>query len=384
VACDDGGVLTAAYADELCAVGLEAGLDRVGIASAEPFDGTRVILEQRKAAGLAASMQFTYRNPARSTDPSRTLESVSTLVVGARRYDREQAAEPADGRPHARVARYAAEDHYGELRRALEVIAGRLRDDGWQTRVVLDDNALVDRAAAHRAGIGWFGKNSMVLAPGIGSWVVLGSVLTDAPLPPSAAPEPDGCGSCRRCIDACPTGAIIAPGVVDARRCLAWLVQADGVFPAEHRVALGDRLYGCDDCQEVCPPSRRSIGSRPADQPEPADEPEHALEPGPWVDVLDLLASDDAALLDRYGRFYVPHREPRYLRRNALIVLGNAGCPDDPGVAVAVEAAVHAALVDGDPLIRAHAVWTAGRLGIDLPVSLLDDADPLVRAELDR
>ncbi|MGZ4728702.1 MAG: QueG-associated DUF1730 domain-containing protein, partial [Acidimicrobiales bacterium] len=145
-------MLTGDYADELCAVGLAAGLDRIGIASAEPFDGTRVILEQRKAEGLAGSMQFTYRNPARSTDPARALAGVASLVVGARRYDREAPAEPADGRPHARVARYATTDHYGALRRSLDAVADRLRSDGWQARVVLDDNALVDRAAAHRAG----------------------------------------------------------------------------------------------------------------------------------------------------------------------------------------------------------------------------------------
>ena len=377
---DDDGVPTAEYADELCAVGLAAGLDRVGIASAEPFEGTRVILEQRKADGLAASMQFTYRNPERSTDPSRTLSSVASLVVGARRYGRGDVPEPGDGRPHARVARYATTDHYGGLRRSLDVVAERLRADGWQARVVLDDNALVDRAAAHRAGIGWFGKNSMVLAPGIGSWVVLGSVLTDAELAVSGSAVPDGCGSCHRCLDACPTGAIVAPGVVDARRCLAWLVQADGVFPPEHRVALGDRLYGCDECQEVCPPSRRA--------PERADRESVAVDPGPWVDVLDVLAADDAELLERFGRFYLPHREPRYLRRNALVVLGNAGRPEDRAVEAAVRSAVLGAAADADPIVRAHAVWAARRLALDLPIDLLAalraDPDPMVQDELAR
>jgi epoxyqueuosine reductase len=359
---------------------LEAGLDRVGIASAEPFAETRVILERRRSEGLAASMQFTYRNPERSTDPSRTLATVASMVVGARRYDRTAAGAPTDGRPHARVARYAATDHYGALRRSLDVVADRLRGDGWQARVVLDDNALVDRAAAHRAGLGWFGKNSMVLAPGIGSWVVLGSVLTDAPLPTPGEVVPDGCGACHRCVDACPTGAIVGPGVVDARRCLAWLVQADGVFPVEHRVALGDRLYGCDDCQEVCPPSMRA--------PSGSGDQAPASDPGPWVDVLDLLAADDAALLERYGRFYLPHREVRYLRRNALVVLGNAGLPDDPVVAESVRAAVLGGLADGDAIVRAHAVWAARRLAIDLPDDLAAvlqaDPDPLVHDELAR
>src|SRR5262249_9416476 len=159
----------------------------------------------------------------------------------------------------------------------------RLRIDGWKARVFADDNALVDREAAYRAGLGWYGKNANVLLPGAGSWFVLGSVVTDAPLLPDAAPQPDGCGACRRCIDGCPTGAIVAPGVVDARRCLAWLVQAPGDFPREFRVALGNRLYGCDDCQEVCPPNRRH--ARGHDDGDPA-----------MVPLLELLAADDAVL----------------------------------------------------------------------------------------
>src|SRR5206468_10088510 len=143
--------------------------------------------------------------------------------------------QPA-GAPHGpcgRVAAYAAQDAYGPLRAGLGAIAARLHEVGWQARVLVDDNALVDREAAYRAGLGWYGKNANVLLPGAGSWFVLGSVVTDAPLPAADHEVPDGCGSCTRCIDACPTGAIVAPGVVDARRCLAWLVPARGPFPGE-------------------------------------------------------------------------------------------------------------------------------------------------------
>ena len=149
---------------------------------------------------------------------------------------------------------------------------------------------------------------------------------------------PDGCGGCTRCLSGCPTGAIVAPGVVDARRCLAWLVQAEGVFPVEHRVALGDRLYGCDDCQEVCPPSRAGRdGLDPVARPDWPDRPGRSAGraadgPGDWADVVGLLDTDDAGLLARFGRWYIPRRQPRYLRRNALIVLGNSGAPDHPEV----------------------------------------------------
>ena len=298
-------------------------------------------------------------------------------MVGARSYAHAVPDAPADVPVAARVARYAAADHYQVLRDGLTAMADHLIGAGWAARVVLDDNALVDRAAAHRAGLGWYGKNANVLVPGLGSWVVLGSVLTDAPLPPTAEPVEDGCGSCRRCLDGCPTGAIVAPGVVDAGRCLAWLVQAEGVFPVEHRVALGDRLYGCDECQEVCPPSNRaSTGAQGTDDSSMASDG-----PGDWVDVLDLLDADDDALLARFGRWYIPRREPRYLRRNALVVLGNTASGDDP----AVVAALRVALADDDPIVRGHAVWAARRLGRDdLLAPLATDADPIVRAELER
>src|SRR5204862_1872140 len=144
---------------------------------------------------------------------------------------------PPEG-PAGRVARYAWTDHYAALRDALRVVATRLKGDGWRAVVVVDDNSLVDREAATRAGLGWYGKNTNVLLPGRGSWFVLGSVITDAPLPAATERAADGCGSCRRCLPACPTGALVAPGVLDARRCLAALVQAPGPFPVELRVAL--------------------------------------------------------------------------------------------------------------------------------------------------
>jgi len=224
-------------------------------------------------------------------------------------------------------------------------------------------------------------------------------VLTDAPLPVHDQPVADGCGGCTRCLDGCPTGAIVAAGVVDARRCLAWLVQAEGVFPREHRVALGDRIYGCDVCQEVCPPSTRSrreaggAGGDAGDGPVPVPDPVRVPAPGgaddgaehrgTWVPILDLLASDDAALLGRFGRWYIPRRDVRYLRRNALLALANAApVPIDDRVSQVLERA----LDHRDPLIRGHAVWAARRLGaLDLLARrprLLDDPDPDVRAEM--
>jgi epoxyqueuosine reductase len=336
--------------DEICAAGVGAGLDAVGIAPAEPFAATRRTLERRKATGLHGGMQFTYRNPARSTDPGRILDGARSLVVGARSY---RAAAPGHHQPGpaGRVARYSWRDHYAELRAALAVVAGRLEQRGWRAVIVSDDNALVDREAAYRAGLGWYGKNSNLLLPGMGSWFILGSVVTDAPLQPSPAPVADGCGPCHACLDGCPTGAIVAPGVVDARRCLAWLVQAPGSFPVELREALGDRIYGCDDCQEVCPPNRALDRRQPAPPGDSGDEP--------WVDLIALLDADDDVLLARFGRWYIAGRQARFLRRNALVALGNSGDAGDPNV----ERVLRAALDCGDDMLREHATWAAHRLG---------------------
>jgi epoxyqueuosine reductase len=344
----------AAYLDELRAIGLEAGLEAVGVATAEAWPDVRARLEERRAQGLHGGMAFTYRNPARSADPTQALPEARSIVVGAYSYRRlPPTTRPAAGRPAGRVAAYAWVVHYDALRAGLRAIAARLKDDGWRARVLVDDNALVDRAAAHRAGIGWFGKNANVLLPGRGSWFVLGGVVTSAPLPAADEPVADGCGTCRRCLDGCPTGAIVEPGVVDARRCLSWLLQAEGDFPLELRAALGDRLYGCDDCQEVCPPNRRLDAEGPAP---PASDGEAVAE----VDVLDLLEQPDDVLLERHGAWYLPRRDPEQLRRNALVVLGNSGRGDDPDVVAAVER--H--LAHPSARLRRHAAWAAEQLGI--------------------
>jgi epoxyqueuosine reductase len=366
--------------------GREAGLSAVGIAPATPMEDARRALEQRKAAGLDGGMQFTYRNPARSTEPDRVLPGAAALVVGAWWYGgtgpaaADDGPEADDGRPRGRVARYAWRDFYAELRAALGQLAGVLAEAGWASRVVADDNALVDRAAAVRAGLGWYGKNSNVLVPGEGSWFVLGAVVTDAPLP-ADVPVTDDCGPCRRCLGACPTGALVEPGVLDARRCLAWLLQAPGVFPFEHRAALGDRIYGCDDCQDVCPPNRVVLRARLLLAPEPRDRT--------GVDLLDMLAATDTELMTLYGRWYISGRDPRYLRRNALIALANTA----DGASPVVGPTVRRYLACPDELLRAHAVWAALRLGrgdllegaVDGPCPPpVDDTSALVRAELNR
>jgi epoxyqueuosine reductase len=366
-----------AYLESLLQFARDVGLDRVGVTDASPLSRARVAIDDRNSRGLSDTMGFTYRNPSRSTDPNTAVEGARSIIVAARSYHSEQPEHP--GGMVARVARYAQDDHYTPLRQALQKVALRLRADGYRAVVFADENNLVDREVAYRAGLGWFGKNANILLPGAGSFFSLGSIVTTAVLTPATQPAPDGCGTCRACYDECPTQAIVADGVIDARRCLAWLVQKPGIFPREFRVALGDRLYGCDDCQTSCPPTVRLHARHHARIAPIAG-------PGAFVDVIELLNESNESLLEKYGSWYLAERDPRWLRRNGLIILGNiapvnSSVRENSGMNP-VEQVLRRYLGDIDPMLRLHAVWAAVRLGRrDLVGSLSVDTDESVRDE---
>ena len=369
---DPGSIDKSKYTEQLLALGRNSGLHQVGVASAEVLHRARQALNERKSQGLHNQMQFTYRNPNRSTDPTAALPSAKSVIVGALSYSTQMPEQPE--KLSARVARYVWSDYYAQLRESLRQIAKQLESDGFRAVVLADDNSIVDREVAYQAGLGWFGKNSNLLIAGAGSYFVLGCVVTNAPLVVADKPVEDGCGSCRRCLDNCPTQAIIAPGVIDANKCLAWLLQKPGVFDRDFRVALGDRLYGCDDCQEVCPPTVRfeKRTSVIADEPVKHDDRANA-----WVSVQKILLADDESLLKEFGAWYIANRDPKWLRRNALVILGNIGDANDELVVELLQKYCN----HSDAILRSHAVWAAARLGLNhlLPVS---EDDEIVLAEL--
>jgi len=328
------------------------GITHLGVASAEILDDTRAVLHRRKAEGLHDGMQFTYRNPDRSTDPDRAVPGARSVIVAARPYLTATDPERPTGGVAARVGRYAWVDHYEPLRVGLRAAAARITAAGHRANVYADDNSMVDRAIAHRAGIGWFGKNANLLLPGAGSFFVLGSIITTAVYQPNPEPAVDGCGSCVRCLDGCPTQAIIAPGVIDGARCISWVLQKPGPIPVEYRVAVHDRIYGCDDCQDVCPISVR-LGPRHTVD---LDIDGHDVQA--HVDALELLTLDDAAIEQRHGRWWIAGREMRWLRRNALVVIGNVAEPTDREARAVLER--YRSL--DDPILAEHAVWATARL----------------------
>lgn len=354
------------YTNSITRLGLEAGAAFVSVAPAGIMVRARDVLHSRKMDGLSDSMEFTYRNPERSTDPRRAVGEAKAVIVAALPYASDTPVSPSG--PFGLVAQYAREDYYGKLSAALRVMRDKLRSDGFRALDFVDDNSMVDREIAWLGGLGWFGKNANLLIRGAGSMVVLGSVVTTAPLKVQREIEPDGCGPCRVCIDACPTGAIVGDGVVDARRCLSWLLQKPGIFPVRYRTALGDRLYGCDDCQETCPENVRLLPPRRM-----AEQRES------WVPVIGVLEDDDTTLEQRVERWYVPGRDMNVVRRNALIVLGNVG----DATSADVRRTIDRYLRHDDEVLRAHAVWSARRLGLQQMLREHDDSE-LVMSELNR
>lgn len=343
-----------AYLQRLAALTAPFGVSHTGVAPAAVLERARVQLHQRIDGGLTDGMQFTFKNLTRSTDPQQAVRGAKSIFVAARSYLLPDSAVPSE--PSGRVARYAWVDHYAPLREALWQVAHQLRADGYKAVPFADDNSIVDREVAHLAGIGWYGKHANLMVPGAGSWFVLGCVVTTAALPVNDAPVADACGTCTRCLDGCPTGAIIAPGVVDAARCLAWVLQKPGSIPQHLREAVGDRVYGCDECQEVCPPTIR-LGHRVPATP-PADQVRS------WVPLLDLLSPDDDAVLSTWGRWYLADRNPRWVRRNALVALGNSTAAVNGPDRERVRSVLDDYRAHHDPVLREHAQWAARRLGL--------------------
>ena len=326
-------------AQELERVAEELALDAIGAAPAEPYVDTERHIAERKADGLFADLKFTMAQPEVSCHPESLLPGARTVISAALCYYAE-APEPRSG--EGRLPRYTWTDAYAELREKLEELGRRL---GGEFRVLVDANQHVDREAAARSGVGFYGKNTMLITRKHGSWVVLGTLVTTTELEPTPPLGLD-CGSCRLCIDACPTNALEEAGVLDVNRCLSYWTQSRHSIPEPVRAALGDRVYGCDICQDVCPWNRgvEKRRSRPA---------EEAAEP--HVSLVDWLEAEDTELRVRYERLFVPRNDPRYLRRNALVALGNGGNLEH-------RQHIEPYAVSEDELLRAHAEWALARL----------------------
>jgi epoxyqueuosine reductase len=375
--------LTAALAERAAALGF----NRLGVLPAGPARRLDAYLGWI-AAGMHGEMGYLARSDrlARRRDPGVILPDVrSMVVVGLDYYTADLpphlAADPARGR----FSNYAwGLDYHEVMTPRLEELAAWLRaqagDERVTSRVYVDTGALLERDHAETAGLGFTGKNTMLIDPRRGSWFFLGVLLTTLPLdsgPPAAPPEPaaqPSCGRCTRCLAACPTAAFPAPYVLDARRCISYLtIELKGWVPRELRPLMGNWVYGCDVCQIVCPFNRfaRPVG-------------EATFYPVDWdtaaPPLLELLALDEAAFARRYAGGPVKRIKRARLVRNACIAAGNWGSE-------AAAPALTALLGDGEPLVRGHAAWALRRIGgaaarAALSAALADEMDNDVRREL--
>ncbi|HUG64162.1 MAG TPA: tRNA epoxyqueuosine(34) reductase QueG [Gaiellaceae bacterium] len=324
---------------ELTELAIELGIDAVGVALAAPYDDTEHHIRERRERGLFADMRFTMARPEISCHPERLVPEAKSVIAAALCYYREGSKPGID---EGRLPRYTWRDEYIVLRERLDELGRRL---GGAYRVLVDENDHVDRAAAVRAGIAFYGKNTMAITRRHGSWVVLGALVTDVEIEPSPPLELD-CGDCRVCIDACPTGALDDPGTLDATKCLSYWTQAHAAIPEPYRAELGDMVYGCDICQDVCPwnrgveKRRRGLGTGGTSG---------------RVGLIDWLERDGEALLADFDRLYVPRNDPRWLRRNALVAAGNVGSP-------ALAPTVDRYVGDSDPMLHETAEWSAARI----------------------
>ena len=294
------------------------GFDAVGIASATRLDRDEAALAAWLTEGKQGGMAWLARDPEKRADPRRLLPGCRSVVAVALNYGPETGT-PAPGR--ARVALYArGRDYHKVLGQRLRELAAWIEErTGESARSFVDTGPVLERAWAERAGIGWIGKNANLLVRDLGSWLLLGEVLTTAELTPDPGPHADHCGSCTACLDACPTGAIVEPGVVDSLRCVSyWTIEHRGAVPEERRAGNGDWIFGCDDCQTVCPWNQSF--ARPA-----VDDPLGRREDLEGLDPVEILALDEAAFRHRFSGTALMRAKWEGMRRNACIVLGNRG-----------------------------------------------------------
>lgn len=353
------------------------GFDLVGIAPAAPADGFDR-LRDWLARGFAGEMDYLNRHQEAHRHPMSILPEVRCVVMVAMNYKKAEDGEergregkvenkekssselelpdqlpsilplsPTTRRPlSGRVARYAQGDDYHDVLRArLKQLLTWLQTQapGCRGRAVVDTAPLLERDFARRAGLGWFGKNTMLLNKRLGSYFFLGALLLDGELTPDPPNLPNHCGTCTACLDACPTQAFVAPGTLDARRCVSYLtIELKGAVPEELRPGLGDWLFGCDVCQEVCPWNRKAPAST-----EPAFQPRADLE---TLDPIELLGLSEAAFRQYFQGTALTRPRRRGLLRNAAMVLGNRGDPT-------ALPALTRALEDAEPLVRDAARW---------------------------
>jgi len=359
------------------------GFDSARITTAAALPEAERVMKERIAQGLMDGLPwFTAERSEVSCHPDALLPGAQSIITLAMFYLTQQPDEVQDDVARGRISRYAWGTDYHELiKPKLQQFATWLREyargelsDGVETRLFVDTGRMVDRAVAQRAGLGWYGKNTNILTKGWGSWVFLAEIVTNVPLQ-SDTPVKTNCGSCELCLHACPTQALPAPYVLDTPRCISFLtIELRGSIPLELRPLMGNLIFGCDICQEVCPVNivaekrlgfRNTAGNKTDDalqndqsliKIKPHAEFRPRADVGSSPELIPLLSLTEEQFRERFRLSPIRRTKRRGLLRNVCVALGNSG---DQRAVPALITALH----DNEPLIRGHAAWALGQLG---------------------
>jgi epoxyqueuosine reductase len=354
------------------------GIDKIGVAAADPFVELKDILLRHREKGFESG--FEEKDLDKRTVPSLSLAEPRSIISIAVAYPSKLMDAPRSEKGAYRgiLSRSAwGLDYHQVLRNRLQRLEAWIRERVPEARIesMVDTGALVDRAVAERAGIGWVGKNCAVITPEFGSWVYLGEMITNLPLPPDT-PVTESCGDCTICIDACPTGALVGPGQLNAQRCISFVTQTKGHIEDDSmKEKIGNRLYGCDTCQIVCPKNK---GKNWTQHPELQPDPEQVK---PLL--LPLLQMTNREFKERFGSSSAAWRGRKPIQRNAILALGHFKD------ASAVPALSQLLLQDERAEIRSAAAWSLGRIGGEMADNTLRQAmereqDSVVVRELEK
>jgi epoxyqueuosine reductase len=360
----------------------ELGFDLLGLAPAAPPTHGAAFTAWL-AQGYHGQMTYLARQAAQRLDPQAVLPGAQTLIAVAANYYTGDGPDGGASDPsRGRIARYAwGQDYHQVLQPRLEALLAFLQAEAGlqvQGRAFVGDGPVLERDVAARAGLGFSGKNACLIHPSRGSWLSLGVLLVDVAWPPLPSSDDSGvpgdCGSCTRCLEACPTAAFPQPYVLDARRCISYLtIELRGSIPRELRPLMGNRIFGCDVCQEVCPWNRRF--ARPTAEPAFQPRPDQAA-----PSLLSLIHLSESEFQARFAGTSIMRTKRRGLLRNVAVALGNSGDP------AAVPALIQT-LADPEPLVRAHAAWALGQLDTPaarepLAAALARESEPQVVEEI--
>ena len=362
---------------EFVAYAQSIGVDKIGFTTAAPFIELKNRLRRQQELGYQSG--FEEADIDKRTEPLQLLDSAESIVAIAVAYP-SRMQEPPVGKKGARRGIFCRAswgvDYHTALRERIKLLTAWLEEriEGVRIESMVDTGALVDRAVAERAGIGWSGKNCSIITPEFGSYVYLGELITNIPFAPDT-PMEDACGDCRLCLDVCPTGALVGPGQLDSQRCIAFLTQTKGILPDEFRSHIGNRLYGCDTCQTVCPKNKGKINWI-----------HEEFKPDPEIAkplLVPLLTISNREFKEKFGHVSGSWRGKKPIQRNAIFALAHfkeeAAVPD------------LIALLEKDsrPVIRGTAAWALGKIGGEVAeVALLTakekEQDEEVLVEIDK